>query len=189
MTPLARVRCCSTVSSVHLSVLAESPVELTEELIRRHQLGLWRYVRFLGADRELADDLVQETFLQVMTARPDDRGDHAVAGWLRRTALNMYRNTRRRPRKNVVLDADALEQFWQEEVGDDTNAYIDALRGCLATLDDKSRAAVVLRYCEGHDRNTVAQKLKLHLEGCRSVLRRARARLHLCIESKLRNEP
>ncbi len=32
-------------------------------LVRTHQVGVWRYVRFLGAEAAEADDLTQETFL------------------------------------------------------------------------------------------------------------------------------
>ena len=38
--------------------------QLTEDLIRRHQSGVWRYLRFLGCPPELADDLTQEAKLQ-----------------------------------------------------------------------------------------------------------------------------
>jgi len=34
-------------------------------LVRAHQAGVWRYLRFLGCEPSEADDLVQETFLDV----------------------------------------------------------------------------------------------------------------------------
>jgi len=186
----------STVSGVHgdvaslqIQAVVEQPVQLTEEVVRRHQQGLWRYVRFLGADRALAEDLVQDTFLQVLKARPLDHGDRAFAGWLRRTALNLYRNTGRQPRRGVVLDNALLEQFWREEVGDDSDAYVAALRECLTRLDPKSQLAIELRHCQAADRTAVAKALGMSVEGVKSVLRRARARLHACVTNKLESSP
>ena len=43
-------------------------------LVQQHQAEVWRYLRFLGATAELADDLTQETFLQLLRAPFEDRG-------------------------------------------------------------------------------------------------------------------
>lgn len=37
-------------------------------LVRAHQAGVWRYLRFLGCHPDEADDLTQETFLALKQA-------------------------------------------------------------------------------------------------------------------------
>ena len=77
-------------------------VALTEVLIRQHQAGVWRYLRFLGAAPALADDLTQETFLEILRRAPVDRGAAALGGWLRATARNLFLAQRRRGRFEVA---------------------------------------------------------------------------------------
>ena len=61
---------------------APARVSVTEALVRRHQVGVWRYLRFLGCPPELADDLAQDTFLALMRHPPEDRGPgHSQPGF------------------------------------------------------------------------------------------------------------
>jgi RNA polymerase sigma-70 factor, ECF subfamily len=58
------------------------------EVVRRYQAEVWRYLRYLGASAELADDLTQETFLQFLRAPYEERGPGSRAAWLRTVARN-----------------------------------------------------------------------------------------------------
>ena len=62
-----------------------------EAIIRRHQRGVWRFLRWLGADPALADDLLQEAFLLLLQRPPVDRREQAIAAWLRTTAATATR--------------------------------------------------------------------------------------------------
>ena len=59
------------------SASTSEPDPWVEELARRHQAGVWRYLRLLGCAPDLADDLVQETFLQVLRRPFVDALPHA----------------------------------------------------------------------------------------------------------------
>ena len=54
------------------AMMTERQTQLAD-LVRQHQAGVWRYLRFLGCDRPLADDLTQETFLAVLETPFDIR--------------------------------------------------------------------------------------------------------------------
>ena len=44
---------------------SEPPDPLSpEELIQKYQNGIWRYLRVLGCEASLADDITQETFFE-----------------------------------------------------------------------------------------------------------------------------
>lgn len=161
-------------------------VQVTEAVVRRHQAGVWRYLRFLGCDPAAADDLTQETFVTALCRPPVDRGEAAFAGWLRTTALHLFRNLRRRPRVFVPLDADAIEAVWHECARDDAGAgYLRALRHCLTHLSPDQRRAIDIRYRDRGDRGDVATALGLRAEGAKTLLRRARRQLRACIEGTL----
>lgn len=53
------------------------------EFVARHQRGLWRFARLLGAASDHADDLVQEALLAALHKRIDARPAPEAAAWLR----------------------------------------------------------------------------------------------------------
>ena len=55
------------------------------DLVRSYQAGVWRYLRFLGAEDALADDLTQETFLTIWK-RPFVDHTPAAAQMVRRAS-------------------------------------------------------------------------------------------------------
>ncbi|MEE9311331.1 MAG: sigma factor, partial [Planctomycetota bacterium] len=48
-----------------MEAIVEQSLDLTT-LMQAHQTGVWRFLRALGADTSLADDLTQEVFLSVL---------------------------------------------------------------------------------------------------------------------------
>lgn len=155
-------------------------------LVRQHQAEVWRYLRYLGATTELADDLTQETFLQFLRAPYEDRGPGERAGWLRTVARNLYVKAHRRP-PFAVADLDAIEAgfaaFARDDGGDDS---ITRLRHCLDRLEGRARDAIRLHYEERKSRREIGERLGIGEDGVKSLLRRTRALLRDCIERERR---
>ena len=161
-------------------------IRLTGSVIRTHQRGIWRYLRFLGADPSTADDLTQDTFLKVLRSPPQDRGSSALARWLRRTALNLFRSSNRRARAGFSLEEAEVELIWQQySTTTQGDEYVDALERCLQELPEQQRMAIELRYRENASRAEIATALRVTPEGAKTALRRSRARLHRCIEARM----
>jgi RNA polymerase sigma-70 factor (ECF subfamily) len=165
------------------------PADLVE-LARRHRLGIWRYLRFLGCDDAAADDLTQETFLAVTRRQPRDLGHAATNGYLRKTAQNLFLAwSRKHRRQPLVEDLELVESVWREFAGEDEgDAYIEALRGCVNELNGKAQAAIDLHYRDGASREKIAQQLEMTPDGVKTLLRRTRAALRTCVERKVRSE-
>ncbi|HEX6812116.1 MAG TPA: sigma-70 family RNA polymerase sigma factor [Planctomycetota bacterium] len=159
-----------------------------EAVIRRHQRAVWRFLRWLGADAALADDLVQEAFLLLLQRPPVDRSEPAVAAWLRTTAANLFRSTGRRARAGVPIQSgDLLEAVWHENAGEDGgDGYQEALAQCLQELPARTRQALDLRYRHGLQEDALATALGLRAGGLKTLLRRARELLAQCIRAKTR---
>lgn len=157
-------------------------------LVRAHQAAVWRYVRFLGASAELADDLVQEAFLQLLRAPFVERSHRETAGWLRRVARNLFVRSFRRPPFELV-DLDAIEATWErfarDDGGDEALAH---LRRCLDGLPGRAREAVRLHYEERRSRQAIGSQLGMTEDGVKSLLRRARAALRACVQRKQQGE-
>ncbi|MFN0206169.1 MAG: RNA polymerase sigma factor [Planctomycetota bacterium] len=168
----------------------KSPPLDIAELVSAHQTGLWRYLRFLGCDPSLAEDLVQETFLVVLRQPFSDQGAAAAAGYLRTVArrLLIKRGTTlgREITNNELETADAYWVSVAEPDGGD--AYIVALRECLQQLESSPRRALELQYEQKQSRSQIAGALGYTEDSIKSLVRRARAALRICIEGKLQHE-
>lgn len=151
-------------------------------LVQRHQAEVWRYVRFLGASAELADDLVQEAFLQLLRAPFAERSPAATAAWLRTVVRNQYVKSFRTPPFQLA-ELDAIEAAWtgfaREDGGEQS---LDRLRACMGRLDGRAREVLRLHYEERRSRRDIGQRLGLGDDGVKSLLRRTRAVLRACIE-------
>lgn len=160
------------------------------DLVREHQAGVWRYVRYLGADPPESDDLTQETFLAVARAPFEQRCPKQTAAYLRTVAGNQLRMLRRKQKREVeCVTLEAAEAVWAEVAGDDgLETYLDALRECLQGLDGRARQAIDLHYREETSRELMAERLDMKPEGVKTLLRRTRQILRECIERRLRTE-
>jgi len=157
-------------------------------LVRRHQAGVWRYLRFLGAERTEADDLTQETFLAFARAEFVERGPRQTVGYLRTVARNQLLALRRRQRCEInTVELEAADSVWAAAAGPDgsLNDYLDALRDCVEQLDGRPREAINLHYRDKAGREAIAAKLAMKPDGVKSLLRRTRELLRECVERKI----
>jgi RNA polymerase sigma-70 factor (ECF subfamily) len=166
------------------------PLDLAE-LVRRHQAGVWRYVRFLGADRTEADDLTQDTFLAFARSEFRERCERQTAGYLRVVARNQLLALRRRQNREIsTVDLEAADTVWAAAAGPDGSLtdYLDALRDCVKQLDGRARDAVNMHYRENYGRESIAAALDMKPDGVKTLLHRTRQVLRECVERKIEIE-
>jgi RNA polymerase sigma-70 factor (ECF subfamily) len=158
------------------------------QLVLRHQAGVWRYLRSLGCDAALAEDLTQETFLAVLQRPFEDRNPSATFKYLRTVAKNLLINLQRRSSKvSQVADIEELDAFWDRLGDDHGEAMLAALRECMARLAPRARRALELRFGADAARCDIAQQLGMSENGAKNLMQRAKTRLRECIERKLRS--
>jgi RNA polymerase sigma factor (sigma-70 family) len=158
------------------------------ERFARFGNGLRRYLRFLGAAAEVADDLAQETLLRAL--RPGfDAAATGAFGWLRTTARNLFwRHLAARAREPDLAAWDALDTAFGKWADDGGDHYARALDRCVEALGERERQLLAARYGRAASRGAIARELGLGDEGAKTLLRRVKARLRLCIEQRLRTE-
>lgn len=158
-------------------------------LIETYQSGVWRYLRTLGCEPALAEDLTQDTFLAVLQKPFQDYNPSATAAYLRRVAYNLFISYQRRSGKvTAVENIQELEEQFTEWAGDDGGeAAVDALRECLQKLSDRARWALEMRFRDDLARNDIADKLEITEHGAKNLMQRAKQQLRECIERKLKS--
>ena len=152
-------------------------------LVERHRVGTWRYLRVLGAGPDVADDLLQETFVVAWRRRLRDDGPAAVAAFLRATARHLWLRSRRR--RVPLREVEAADAVWNERCAhDDGCGWFAALADCVAELPERSRRLVHGTYGEERSRREMAVELGLSEDGVKSALARLRAALRACVQRR-----
>ena len=103
-----------------------------------------------GARRDEANDLVQQTFLQLHRARADFKPGALLRPWLYTIALNLRRQQLRRAgRKPETALGERAEQV--AVAGDDPDASLmgRVVHAALASLPEAQREVIVLHWFEG----------------------------------------
>ena len=120
-------------------------------------------------NRHDAEDLVQETFIQLYIKGPDFETEIHRKAWLIKVCINLCRNRLKTAwfRKSVPLEDNAFS-FTPEE-----NAVMDAVK--RLSLND--RTVLVLYYYEGYSLSEMSKMLKCRESTLASRLHRARGRL------------
>ena len=159
-----------------------------EALVRKHQGSVRGFLIFLGCPADRLDDLVQDVFLSVLSARFEHRGDASTAAFLRKVARNLFFKMMRRENRGLVLaDAVGAEHAWVEfERDDGGKSYVAALRECLRGVGARAAQVLGLRYEERMPLAAIGRTLGLTESGIKSVLVRTKKRLRECIERRLR---
>jgi len=157
-----------------------------EELMRRHQAAVFRFIGALGVNDTDAEDALQETFIAAWRGAGTYDASGGVRSWLLSIARNSVRHLRRRrvgePATLESLDALAMRAGWGEPAAtiiistDSADARERIERG-LALLDAEDRAVLTLRDLEDLTGEETARILQLSLPAMKSRLHRAR--LHL----------
>ena len=148
----------------------------------------WRYFR----DRQLAEDVAQETFLRVYRARKRYRAEAKFRTWLLRIATNLCISQLRKKRVSAhSLTAGDDEQ--QRDVHDGAAADPAAapelvemqrrVREAVERLPERQRVAILLSRFHGMTYPELEEALELSRPALKSLLHRARESLRKELEA------
>ncbi len=118
-----------------------------EELVRSTQADVWRFLRHLVADDDLARELAQDTYLKVYRSLSTYRFESRFSSWLFRIARNVamdeHRSRQRRTRRDQLLEQ--RERRRQAgRIGASPTEARHELRAALASLELRLREPFVL---------------------------------------------
>jgi RNA polymerase sigma-70 factor (ECF subfamily) len=163
-----------------------------DEIVRRHQRRVYRFLFLMLRDADEADNLTQECFLRAYQSLGTFRGESTMETWLLRIATNLVRD-RARNRKH---------SFWKRLLGLEDEEQgaarvasprasperqvlvreeVQAVWRAAEELPEQQRAVFLLRFIEEMELNEIAEVLSLRVGSVKSHLFRAlqsvRARL------------
>ena len=143
------------------------------DLVREHQAMIISIARHFFRDRTLAEDLAQEVFLHLYQNLASIESLAHLKFWLRRVTGHRCIDYSRRHRIKTVSVDEAPEPV---SMFDWPDAMIqNTLRRMVATLPEKPRLVVTLRFQEDLDPSEIAEILDMPLNTVKSHLRRSLA--------------
>lgn len=138
---------------------------------------LWAYLRASCGDGAVADDLLQESYLRLLSADLAHGGESGRRAYLYQIASNLlrdhWRQRRRRP-EPAALDDEAIAGAASALAP--VGVRVDVQRA-LARLPARDRQLLWLAHVEGSSHREVAMALGLGAASVRVLLFRARRRL------------
>src|ERR671919_2515524 len=148
--------------------------EALGELYRAFEVPVYNLARRICRTTEDAEDVLQETFLEVCRSIGRFREEGSLWGWIRTIAAS---KALMRLRRNKYRDTDELnDELVMGHQKEETHLRMD-LEAALERLPETSRAVVWLHDVEGYTHEEIAAMMGKTPSFSKSQLARAHARL------------
>ena len=163
------------------------------DLLRRYERPIFSLIFRMVRDRELAEDLSQETFVKALNALDSYRPEFKFSSWIFKIANNAaIDQLRRRQLDTLSLDGapnaetpDAIEAT-ALQIGSGQESPLEeveareigaAVEVAIGKLRPEYRSCIMLRHVEGLAYEEIAQTLDLPLGTVKTYIHRARHEL------------
>lgn len=145
-----------------------------EKLVQLYHADLYRYGYWLCKDSDIAQDLVQETFLRAWKSLDSLLDQAAAKAWL--ITILRRENARRFERKQFDYDDAAEQDLLADQAQLSAEQYCDnhIVREQIAALNDEYREPLVLQAIGGFNSDEIANLLQLNVNTVNTRLFRAR---------------
>lgn len=181
-----------------------------EKWIERYSDVLFSYTISRINKREVAEDLVQETFFSALKGRDSYLGNASEKTWLisilKRKIIDHYRKKSTQNELNI-FDKDSTDDFmnhffdkeggyqghWTEgtspqewrkdfQTSVESDEFNSILKNCLGKLPEKSSAVFTLKNMEDLDSDEICKELQITPSNYWVLMHRAKLQLRECME-------
>jgi len=176
-------------SRVDVTTSGCTELVMDEETFRafydRTARGIWAYLARVTGDRQLADELLQETFYRFLRAANSHENETHRRNSLYQIATNLARDARRRQAARPFADCagDEIERIAANDTAGASERLTDFTRA-MAELKPRERAMLWLAYAEGATHREIAATLGLGEGSMKTMLFRARRKLAILLGRK-----
>ncbi len=171
--------------------------EAYRELVHRYERPVFSLVFRMVRNRELAEDLAQETFVKVLNAIQSYRPEFKFSSWVFKIANNAaIDHLRKRELDTLSLegsphaDTPELIEATARQIGGRGENQLDevanrelggTIEDAIAKLRPEYRSCILLRHVEGRSYEEIAEMLSLPLGTVKTYIHRARNELRILL--------
>jgi len=168
------------------------------ELVARYERPVFSLIFRMVRDREMAEDLSQETFIKVLNNLDRYSPEFKFSSWLFKIANNLTIDHLRRRRINTISIEGAPDAVTAESARATAISVVSAGESPLDELESKElgsaieraigklrpeyRACIMLRHVEDKSYEEIAEIVKLPLGTVKTYIHRARHELRSALE-------
>lgn len=167
------------IDSACLRAIAEGDRAAFASIVERWQTRLINFFYRSTSNRSDAEDLAQETFLELYRAagRYEPRGTFSafIFTLARRRLIDSYRKQSRRPLD--LLDPTDFVMQQQADTTDNTAEIQESFHRALADLPENQRNAILMLQQQGLSYDEIATALECSLSAVKTWIHRARTHL------------
>jgi RNA polymerase sigma-70 factor (ECF subfamily) len=172
--------------------------EAYRELIRRYERPVFSLIFRMVRNRELAEDLSQETFVKVLNAIQSYRPEFKFSSWVFKIANNAaIDHIRKRELDTLSLegsphaDTPELIEATALQISERAESQLEevenrelggAIERAIERLRPEYRACILLRHVEGRTYEEIAEILDLPLGTVKTYIHRARNELRVLLK-------
>lgn len=163
------------------------------ELLRRYERPVFSLVFRMIRDRNVAEDLSQETFIRAFNAIDSYNPGFKFSSWIFKIANNLTIDHLRKRRVDTISidgaphartpDEQSQTRLVVEDGGETPYEFAEhrelggVIEGAIAELRPEYRTAVLLRHVEGYAYDEIAEIMDVPLGTVKTYIHRARAEL------------
>ncbi len=170
-------------------------------LVKTYTKDLFSYAINKVPQKEVAEDLIQDTFLSAWQSYKNYKGTSNVKTWLfsilKHKIADYYRS---KYKQDIEVDFDFIDTFFdgnyrwkpeyrpkdwgnEKELLDDPD-FSKALKDCFKKLPVKWSSAVQMKYLEEHNADGICSQLEITKSNFWQIIHRAKIHLRNCLEKK-----
>ncbi len=177
----------------------DGDVQAFGDLFVKYRKKIINYCYRFFSNREIAEELAQEVFMNVYKAAPGYRPEAGFSTWLFRIATNVCLNELRKKRYHSTTESldepaygntgktrDIPDNTTQPQAILEARERDDRVREAISMLPGKQRAAVLLRTYNGFSYKEIAVQLGSSESGVKSLIFRGRETLKETLQSYIK---
>lgn len=166
-----------------VSLEAEAKRLRYESLVGQYYHDIYRYAYWLGKNRQLAEDLTQETFMRAWRAFDSLQSDASAKAWL----FTILRRENARLYEKYQPDIDDIDEFEsalpdRPQLEPEQQMEVLLLHKAMATLEPEYRDPLLLQVIGGFSGEEIARMLDLNNNTVMTRLFRARNKLRVLLD-------
>lgn len=130
-------------------------------------------------NREEAEDVLQNAFVDVFTKLASFRGEATLGAWIKRIVINSCLNELKRKKIQLVHTDDEVREVEYEEYKEDFDIDdLQRVKSAINQLPEGYRVVFTLYLMEGYDHGEISEILGITEGASKSQYSRAKQKLH-----------
>ena len=150
----------------------------TERVWETFHVPLQQFIRRRVSDDDMAEDLLQDVFLDIYQHLDTLRDVKKLECWIYQVTRNAIIDYYRSQRATTTLEEPEALQLSEELPDEDiVTELFPSVRGMVLSLPEQDRQALILTEYQGLTQKELAERLGISVSGAKSRVQRARAKL------------